>query len=213
MQWLINLILSLFQKDKPKSDNVPPVVNPEPPTKEEVDNFPKKKIAIIIGHGNGDGGANTWNGSNEFAYNSVVAEYIKKHCKHNIETFYRGSSGIVGVALKTVSWNPDISIELHLNSYNGKARGCEVLVLEGDNQSAELGRKFAHAFCREYERVMRGDKGVKWISSGDRGAASLKVLKPIKQSILVEPFFADNPNEWIEPLDYAKHMVNFLNEL
>lgn len=50
MQWLINLILSLFNSSKksnssndpviPDSSRVPPVANPEVPTKEEIDKFP-----------------------------------------------------------------------------------------------------------------------------------------------------------------------------
>lgn len=40
MQWIINLILSLFEKPKKEVVTVPPVVNPEVPTKEEVESFP-----------------------------------------------------------------------------------------------------------------------------------------------------------------------------
>ena len=185
MQWIINLILSIFKNgtQKPEVSTIPSVVNQETPTKQEVKQFPKKRIAIIIGHGNGDGGADTWNGSNEFEYNSLVAEYVKNESSQLIETFYRTSSGIVGVAAKAVAWKPDICIELHLNSYNGLAKGCEVLVLEGDKESEKLARNFAVSFAIKFQRVVRGDKGVKWIGNRDRGAASLRALSPIKQSL------------------------------
>jgi len=212
IKWLLHLFKIGTQKPE-ASATVPPIINPEPPTKEEVDNFPKKKIAIIIGHGSGDPGASTWNGSNEFLYNSNVAEYIKANSKHDVKLFYRSSTGIVGVALKAVSWNPDVSIELHLNSYNGKAKGCEVLVLDNDEKSGELARSFAASFTSKFDRVLRGDKGIKWLSSGDRGAASLKVLMPIKQSILVEPFFCDNKEEWLEWDEYAKWLNGWLNDI
>lgn len=203
------------QKEKEGTDvqvkPLPPVA--ETPTNEDVSNFPKKKVAIIIGHGSGDGGADTWNGSNEFAYNSKVAEYAKENSKQLIKTFYRSSSGIVGVAMEAVLWRPDISIELHLNSFNGQAKGCEVLILEGDNKSAEIGRKFAKDFCNKFGRVARGDQGIKWLGPKERGAASLRALSPIKQSILVEPWFADNKNEDISIKDYSVFLTDFIDKL
>jgi len=212
MNWLKKLLRKIFSKNMNPVPSVPPKQPlPEVPKKEEMDSSPKKKIAIVVGHGNGDGGANTWNGSNEFNYNSFVAEEVKRKTKHLVKNFYRGKSGIVGVALEAVAWNPDISIELHLNSYNGKAKGCEVLVLQGDKKSAELAREFAWQFTSKFGRVLRGDQGVKWLSSGDRGAASLKAVAPINQSILIEPFFCDNPDEWIPADKYARFLVEFLD--
>jgi N-acetylmuramoyl-L-alanine amidase len=210
IKWLLELFKIGTQKDEVST---PPIINQEIPTKEDIRQFPKKKIAIIVGHGNGDGGADTWNGSNEFEYNSLVAEYVKNESSQLIETFYRTSSGIVGVAAEAVAWKPDICIELHLNSYNGLAKGCEVLVLEGDKESERLARNFAVSFALKFQRVVRGDKGVKWIGNRDRGAASLRALSPIKQSILIEPMFCDNKLEWIEPNMYAKFLTKWINEL
>lgn len=214
MKWLKDLIKRIFSKNMNPGPSAPsgqPI--PEVPKKEDIDSFPKKKIALIVGHGNGDGGANTWNGSNEFNYNSFVAEGVKNKSKQLVKTFYRGNSGIVGVGLSAVAWKPDVCIELHLNSYNGKAKGCEVLVLQGDKRSAELAREFAWKFTSKFGRVLRGDQGVKWISSGDRGAASLKAVSPIAQSILVEPFFCDNKDEWIEMEKYEKFLIEFIDGL
>ena len=209
-----NWLKRLFVKKSTRKDSVGAEI-PEQPKMEEVESFPKKKIAIIVGHGpkGKDGGANTWNGSNEFAYNSLVAEYVKSKSKHLVKVFYRGSTGIVGVAMEAVAWKPDCSIELHLNSFNGKAKGCEVLCLEGDNQSAILGRSFASEFTQKFDRVLRGEQGVKWLGSRDRGAASLKALSPIKQSILIEPFFCDNKEEWIETSKYSEFLVEWIDGL
>lgn len=214
MDWLKNLIKKIFGKKNPQVEPTQPAKPiPEIPTKDEEVNFPKKKIALIIGHGNGDGGANTWNGSNEFNYNSFVAEAVKRKSKHLVKTFYRGDSGIIGVALSAVSWRPDVCIELHLNSYNGKAKGCEVLVLKGDKKSAELAREFAWKFTSKFGRVLRGDQGVKWLSSGDRGAASLKAVAPIDRSILIEPFFCDNKEDWLEPEKLEAFLIEFIDGL
>lgn len=173
-----------------------------------------KKIALIVGHGNGDSGAMGWNRFAEFVYNSTVAEEIaSSEIGKEIKVFYRGSSGIVGVAMKAVAHNPDLSIELHLNAFNGKAVGCEVLCLDGDEQSAIVGRSFANAFTQKFNRKLRREKGINWITSSDRGYSSLKAVSPIKHSILVEPFFIDTKEEWIEPIAYAEFLKEWIRSL
>lgn len=171
----------------------------------------KKKIAIIIGHGAGDGGATGWNGVEEYSYNHKVANILLENVhNHELKLFYRTASGIVGVASRVVLWQPDISIELHCNAYNGEAFGCEVLCLKDDIKSGEMAKSFAANFGAKFNRKLRGDKGVKWIINSDRGYASLSALRPIGQSILVEPFFLDNKNEWIEPLTYAEFLAQWI---
>lgn len=173
-----------------------------------------KKIAVIVGHGNGDSGAMGWNGMSEFNYNSFVAEMIEQSdTGKEIRVFYRGSSGIVGVAAKAIAWNPDMTLELHLNAYNGKAFGCEVLCLKSDSKSAEIGRSFAANFTTAFNRKMRGEFGIKWIGSSDRGYTSLKAVSSAKYSILVEPFFIDSKDEWIEPSNYADFLIKWIKQL
>ncbi len=173
-----------------------------------------KKIALIVGHGNGDPGAMGWNDMSEFNYNSFVADEIQRaNTGKEIKVFYRGSTGIVGVAAKAVAWGPDLTIELHLNAFNGVANGCEVLVLDGDRVSAKVGEKFAKAFTEKFKRKLRGDLGIKWITSKDRGYTSIKAVSSIKQSILIEPFFIDNKAEWIDPLTYTNFLIGWIKDL
>ena len=213
--------LSLFKSKQETPIVVKPVEPiPEIPTQGDIAKFPNKskikKVAIIIGHGNGDSGAVSWDEKrNEFEYNSIVAHLVANSTLHGKEVrlFWRGKGGISGVAAEAVAWNPNLSIELHLNSYNGEAHGCEVLVLNGDSKSGTMARSFTSAFCSRFSRVVRRELGVNWISSGDRGAASLKGVSAIEQSILVEPFFIDNKNEWIEPISYANFLIDWLKSI
>lgn len=218
LSFLVEIIKNLFKKKEFPVETIPPV-NPIPeiPTKEEVERFPSsfgiKKIAIIVGHGNGDSGAIGWNNVEEFDYNKQVAELVKNKTSKEIEVFYRSSTGIVGVAAKAVLSRPDMSIELHLNAYNGKAVGCEVLCLQGDTASGEVAKLFAKKFTQKFQRTLRRDNGVNWISSSDRGGTSLRAVAPIKYSILVEPFFIDTPSEWIHPGVYADFLIDYINAL
>jgi N-acetylmuramoyl-L-alanine amidase len=210
LMWLLGLF---------KADTQKPVVtipnSPEAPdssnTKSEI-----KKVALIVGHGNGDPGAQSKNKKiNEFDYNSEVAKYVSESKDHGkiVKVFYRGKSGIVGVALEAVAWGADLSVELHLNSFNSIAQGCEVLVLKGDNASAEIGRSFAKSFTETFKRMLRREKGINWISGSDRGGASLKAVSPIKRSILVEPLFVDNDAEYLEPKRYADWFIGWLKSI
>lgn len=171
-----------------------------------------KKIAVIVGHGNGDSGALGWNGVEEFRFNSEVAEAIKDRTNKQIQVFYRTSSGIKGVATRAMAWNPDMTLELHLNAFNGKAKGCEVLTLK-DKASVDIGKSFSSTFCKKFNRILRDEDGVVELEKKDRGYFSLKCLDDPAPSILVEPFFIDNKEEWIEPKDYAEFLIGWINEL
>lgn len=171
----------------------------------------KKKIVLIVGHSPKDSGAIGWNGVKEFDYNHQVAKMLNK--SHGVDYIIRGEGGIAGAALSALAKNPDLIMELHLNAYNGQAKGCCALVLKGDDTSALYARKFTSMFCSKFNRVLRADKGVVWVDKSDRGGFSLSVLYPAKAAILLESFFIDNKNEWIEIEDYYKFMVEFIESL
>lgn len=173
-----------------------------------------KKIAIIIGHGHGDPGALSKYDSpikEEYVYNKKVAEYIKENVRSKeIKLFYRGSTGITGVNTQVRLWDDDLSLELHCNSYNGKAYGCEILALSGDKESIKIGQDIAQDFCKRFNRKLRDGDGVKELKKKDRGHYSLALVDDGYPSILLEPFFIDNPNEWIDPVIYGKFLVEWI---
>lgn len=219
--WLNKLIEWIKGEKKSPVDTVPPAPPvSEIPTKEEVETFPTsspskfKKIALIIGHGYGDSGAIGWNKMEEHDYNKKVAYIVQEAIKdREIRLFWRGKTGITGVNGAVRAWDDDLSIELHLNSYNGKAFGCEVLTLKGDKVSVEMGRFFAREFCKKFNRTIRNEDGVKELSSSDRGHYSLALVNDPPPSILVEPFFIDNKNEWIEPETYAAFLIEWIKKI
>jgi len=155
-------LVSIFKglRNKPAPTKPPVVIKPqeplpEVPSNEEVENFPANpglRIALVRGHGGNDGGAEG-NGTNEVAYNTFVMEYVAKHTKRNLKCFYGESS--MGAVTKSLMFRPDITFQLHLNSYNGSAHGCEVLVVKGDTASYPLAEKFAKAFTEKFGRTLR----------------------------------------------------------
>lgn len=171
-----------------------------------------KKIAILVGHGAGDSGAIGWNKVEEHEYNKKVASIVSEmNLGKEIKVYFKAKGGWVSTYTEIAKFNPDLSIELHLNAATGNAVGCEVLVLKGHNDSASIGMSFANMFTQKFSRKIRGDKGIKWISSGDRGYGNLVgVSMAATWSVLVEPFFIDTKSEWIEPEEYAKFLAEWL---
>lgn len=212
---LPNWIKNLFKKESPKTEDPKNDTSRDltQPNSSETPSSskPKKKIVLIVGHSPTDSGAIGWNKVKEFDYNLQVAKMLNK--SHGLDYVIRGKGGIAGAALEAIAKNPDLILEMHLNAYNGKAKGCCALVLKGDDASAAYARKFTKMFCDKFNRVLRSDKGILWVDSSDRGGFSLSVLKPAKAAILLESFFIDNPDEWVSVEDYYKFMVEFIESL
>ena len=214
MKWLIELIKALFgSKDPVDNGNVIPPAKPLPelPTPAEVGNFPFLKIALVRGHGGNDPGA-LGNGTSEVEYNSWVMDYVASKTTRNLKCFKDDSS--IKAVLSSVSFKPDVTIQLHCNSYNKLAHGCEVLVIDSDKKSYAIAEKFAKEFTIKFGRKLRRPEafGKKLLSSSDRGAASLKATL-IGVKILVEPFFIDNKDDFLSKEEYAKFLLDFIERL
>lgn len=82
----------------------------------------------------------------------------------------------------------DLVFELHFNSANGKAEGCEALYYHKNEQTKLL----SQIFCDEYTDMSgsrnRGAKPLR--TKKDRGFGFVYNQKP--PAILIEPFFGDN---------------------
>ena len=198
---------------KGKSGAELPKVKPPTETIPENSTTPKTglKIALVRGHGGNDSGA-TGNGTSEVQYNTFVMDYIASKTTRNLKCFKANSS--IDAVLNSRSFAPDVTIQLHLNAFDGSAKGCEVLVIEGDTKSYPVAEKFAKDFTTQFNRTLRraGTKGKKILSSGDRGAGSLYATKKgIK--ILVEPFFIDSKSDFLSKEEYAEFLLNFTEKL
>ena len=205
MAWLKNKFKKIFGKNNP-TPSAP--TKPESPTPEYTPK-PGIKIALVRGHGGNDSGA-TGNGTNEVEYNTWAMDYVAKYSKRNLKLFKASSSMDAIVASR--SFSPDITIQLHLNSFNGQAHGCEVLVLNGDTKSYPIAEKFSKELTQRFNRKMRGDKGKKILDGSGRGAGSLYATKS-GVKILVEPFFIDNKTDFIPKELYAKFLLDFTEKL
>ena len=181
------------------------------------------KVALIVGHTAKHRGATLYDGRDEYTYNSLVAQKVASKMGElrvsiplEVETkvFYRGSGGVMGVAeaVGLNGWGADVSIELHFNAAGTpKARGLEVICI--DEASALKARPLIDALAYSFIQKPRGDRGIKWVSSYERGYKNIKCCQDqgVKYSMLLEPFFGDCRTS--ESVRYVEGVELYVDEL
>jgi N-acetylmuramoyl-L-alanine amidase len=156
-----------------------------------------KKVAIVIGHTEKDKGAySRILKKSEFDFFKDLENELAKIgdvFEHNpeISSYTRRQ---IDTAKKTVTY--DIVFELHFNSFNKIAHGCEALYHEGSIKGMELAKKFCKTWNKKTGIVVRGavaHGGAVAIGKGGRGEMFLKKTK--HTAVLLEPFFGDNQSD------------------
>lgn len=118
----------------------------------------------------------------------------------------RNDGGVKGAVDSLILKGCNATIEPHLNAFNGKSKGFEILVLKGDIDSYKCALFLARKFRETYPtRKLRNKNGIVEVSGSERGAKNLKIAKSkgMKVALLSEAFFIDNEEEWIKPAEMA----------
>lgn len=181
-----------------KKDIVPkPVLNASNP------DIPLK-VAVIRGHDSNEQGADNFEGLSEYRYWEQTLAMVGG--KHEVKEFTRDDGGIRNACRHAGAWGADVIIECHFNNYNGTVEGCEALY------SSHY--KLAKSFCDMMEDMGRVNRGPKKVDGKDSGAYNIKCAEMYaNRAILIEPFFGDNPNDYIEPSIMATALTQFINTL
>ena len=168
------------------------------------------KVVIIVGHTEEKGGAINYLGESEFSFNSRIADQVKlrvnEKYKSLIEvTVLKRHFGTFATLQPDIRiFKPDVSIELHFNSFSKKAYGCEALVyrysqrsndnirladLITDRMSAVYGFRERHVYILDNNSEA---DGVKVLSEG-RGVGNLKAVHEcaVPFAMILEPCFAN----------------------
>lgn len=195
-----------------------------------------QRIAIIVGHTKKSKGAVNYKGESEYDFNKRIAKEIKDYLdnfsKKTTGIFLRDGIGRSGVAQAVAAWNADLSIELHFNSFETMAYGCEILVwnrsrnftdtvIMADEMTDDLARAFnlreRNSFKTE-DGIIRD--GVLILTDKDRGSYNLRAMEDagVKYSMLIEPCFANYKNTESEAIfenekKYAETIAEYLTGL
>lgn len=158
------------------------------------------KAAICVGHSRpGDFGATSATGRSEWAYNAPIAVRIEQLLTNaGVDVLrvdaYQGasySSAMSWLSDELNRFGADCAIELHFNAADKTAKGFEHLYWH----SSSKGKELADIVHQIHSDAFGGsDRGIKPKDSSDRGSGFLS--GPECPSIICEPFFGDNPDEW-----------------
>ena len=159
-----------------------------------------KKVALIIGHnisGKSKGAIN-YLGEYESEFNYRVAKKVKnslKKYKTSVRIFTKDHKTHRHIGFEVTEFMPEISLELHFNSFSKPAFGCEVLALKDDIESQALARLVAANISYSMGIKRRRDQGLYIISKGGRGYNNLNYIKKYQKKyfpkVLIEPCFAN----------------------
>lgn len=190
-----------------------------------------RKIALIIGHNQRSQGAYSTILGNEYSYWKEIAYKMKELQPETFDIYERLPNKYYVNEMKLVlqelnKHNYDFCLELHFNSFDDKANGCECLCYYKTTQAQKIITQLLARLQMEYGLRIRSRRGIiqgKEIvthgiilveNSKTRGGYGICNSKDTY--ILIEPFFASNPNEAIKFKDteeFSKFLVKFVNEV
>lgn len=166
-----------------------------------------RKVAIIVGHNKDEQGAWNYLHETEYEFNSYIGKRVNQYFKDEVQLFLKDGEWEQSLD----HYHPDLVIELHFNSYQTKAYGCEALALKSDHKAI----KTAENLLRSFEsRFKIRSRGVKFVSHGDRGYRNL--ISYSYPAILFEPcfanFFTKDSKKIIEdPENYISFLKDFIS--
>lgn len=164
------------------------------------------RLAIIVGHSHKNPGSRSTLPINamEYDFNHEVAMDIYIEAKQkglDCRIFKRDGLSVERVGELASAWagQNGLAVELHCNSFDGKANGTETLYDDQPSTSKEFAEMMQRAMMLVFGKYQRADRGAIKRStkdidaSNDRGAINLESVTIT--SCLVEPVFWDNPKE------------------
>jgi len=166
-----------------------------------VNEKPKNLCALVIGHKKSSKGAvNVNHNITEFDFNEAVALRIEKRVKKtDIQRIYRRTYSELPGDVNGLE--PDFTVSLHCNAFNGKASGTEVLYYH----KSKMGEKIAGILLNNLVGYLKlPNRGIKPRTTEDRGGYLLRYTKA--PCVISEPFFIDNDSD----LDRARDDIEGL---
>ena len=170
------------------------ILGSEEPESEDVMNF-----FICVGHANyGNGVISSadgtgYGGVNEYKYNKELAPYVVEWLKRagHKATLCIAPEGQLHSLNDEINYfigeegkqNYDLSVQLHLNAFNGNAHGCEAYAYN------EAGKEVAARICEKL--------GTIWDNRGPQIKTGLYWTRKTKaKAVLIESFFCDSKADY-----------------
>jgi len=182
-----------------KDKNIPFPVEADDITEYRPKYKERARIAIWVGHSDEDEGAESPRTHlSEFDYNSPVAKALAEHLKAQgiaVDVYRRDKWGQFNAMLAETNqrhedWGYDLGISLHLNCYNTRASGTEVLFWHRSNNGRQLATQLLGPITELFDLPTRGIKPLK---KYERAWFIVGKTKPVW--CIIEGAFIDNPKD------------------
>lgn len=149
-----------------------------------------KRVILLSGHNFISSGCHTIIDGKIITEFDMVTEIITKVFKNErlmgIDLINKARNQFGDLVSEINSLNGKYLISCHLNAYNQKTQGTEVLYSAVSNKSRDLATM---AQKKIVKYLGLNDRGIKKTTFKDRGGSVLNKTKPV--AILIEPFFLD----------------------
>lgn len=165
-------------------------------------------VGLVIAHSHAKPGAKNPNyGIYERDYSdNLVSDLCSKLNVLDVEyrIFQRPEpNDIIGLVDNINESQVTSCISFHANAYNTKSSGSEVLYWHTSKLGKELAALLQDA---QLESLGLRNRGLKEIKGGDRGDYLLR--KTLMPTVIVEPFFIDNDNDWFAYVEQRETLIN-----
>lgn len=163
-----------------------------------------KNIVLVVGHTSSRKGARNFKGESEYFFNKRIALKVSEKLDHKITVLYKDKFSLYEKNLKELK--PYLAIELHFNSFDGHAQGCEALSVETSPEAIA----FLYLLSKKFKLRNRG---VKTLQETSRGYGNLMVLRRhCTKSFILEPCFQKETKIFNNEDKYALLIAQFLQD-
>lgn len=138
----------------------------------------------------------------------IVANVFKRERLMGIDLINKARNQFGDLVSEVNSLNGDYLISCHLNAYDNKSQGTEVLYSYISQRGKELARI---AQDKLVKHLGLNDRGIKPTKLNERGGAILNKTKPV--AILLEPFFLDDITDRAILDDYMRKTEDAILEI
>lgn len=200
----MNFFPCLKKGKKPRVEVPSGPIAIKPPVVTIGHDFPRIKVALVVGHNKKSQGADNYLDESEWVFNSRIARKLQ------IKLALLGIDSVIIFRPYSVSYKKQCSsvaeqvkdldcthaILLHFNDASGEtAMGCEVLVSEtstlADDKFADI---FTDILNEEYGFRERHDDGMKTVNDDHNGFGMINAVNRHAVTVLVEACFAGYEN-------------------
>lgn len=159
------------------------------------------KIAVVIGHDkNSPGAYSSHLKISEYVYHTEVAMCLAGVADIYKRPLAKGYKTQMELLAKEINKKKyDLVVELHFNSFNGTANGCETVGFKGNAFTEKIGKQYCDVVSKYFKTNNRGHK---FADVGGRGYWFLRLMSA--PALILEPFFGDHP-ESLKFVDYNEY--------